>query len=171
LPAQGTLLAGDFTRLSGSVVSVDSPIAWSFAASPMPIGGRRRWWLETSAKVSCACERCLMPVGVELSARRGFEFFPTAEQADAMTEESLIEGAKSTQDLAEIDYLSPEDEISLATLIEDELLLSLPMSPKHADCQPPAHGAMDVGASAGAGPDEPQTARPLAALKDLIEKS
>jgi uncharacterized protein len=172
LPAQGVLAASELARLSGTVVSVDSAIAWSFTAEPMPMGGRRRrWWLDASARVSCICERCLMPVAVELSARRGFEFFPTAEQADAMTEESLIEGSKGPQDLAEIDYLSPEDEMTLALLIEDELLLSLPMAPKHADCHPPGRIETEGGASVGTGPDEPQTTRPLAALKDLLKKS
>lgn len=171
LPAQGELAAAELPRLSDSVVSLDSPIAWSFTAEPMPIGGRRRrWWLNAGAAVSCTCERCLMPVSVELSARRGFEFFPTAEQADAMTEESLIEGPQGAEALAQIDYLSPEDGMSLIALVEDELLLNLPMSPKHADCQPPAHGQTEVGASAGTGPDEPDRVRPLAGLKELLKK-
>lgn len=171
LPAQGELAAAELSRLSNSVVSVNSSIAWSFTAEPMPIGGlRRRWRLKAGAAVSCTCERCLMPVAVELKARRGFEFFATAEQADAMTEESLIEGSQGAEALAEIDYLSPEDGMSLIALVEDELLLNLPMSPKHADCQPPEHSQKEVGASAGTGPDEPDRARPLAGLKELLKK-
>jgi uncharacterized protein len=172
LPAQGELVASELPRLADAVVSMDSSAQWSFTAEPMPIGGRRRrWWLEARAMVSCTCERCLLPVGVGLFARRGFEFFPTAEQADAMTEESLIEGSHGAEALAEIDYLSPEDEMSLITLIEDELLLNLPMAPKHADCHPPKHGLQEGEASAGTGPDEPDRARPLAGLKDLLKKS
>jgi uncharacterized protein len=172
LPAQGELVAADLPRLLGSVVSLDSSIAWSFTAEPMPIGARRRrWWLEARATVSCTCERCLMPVSVGLFARRGFEFFPTAEQADAMTEESLVEGAHGAEALAEIDYLSPEDEMSLIALIEDELLLNLPMAPKHADCQPPEHSPREDGAGAGRESDEPDRVRPLAGLKDLLKKS
>ena len=170
LPAQGELAGAELSRLSASVVSVDSAIAWSFTAEPMPMGGRRRrWWLEARASVYCTCERCLMPVSVSLFARRGFEFLPTAEQADAMTQESLVDGSQGGDAPAEIDYLSPEDEMSLIALIEDELLLSLPMAPKHADCRPPQQGLRKDEASAG--PDEPDRARPLAGLKDLLKKS
>lgn len=173
LPAQGALLAKELPRLAESVVSVDSPIQWSFSSEVQQgTGGRRRWRLEATATVSCVCERCLMPVSVALHAHRGFEFFATAARADAMTEESLADGPHGAEDLAEIDYLSPEDGISLALLIEDELLLNLPMAPKHADCRPPAQALGGAeGSSAGTRPDESETVRPLAGLKDLLKKS
>ena len=171
LPAQGVLEPDHFPRLLASIVSADSPIEWSFEPEPVPLAtGRRRWWLNAKAAVSCTCERCLMPVGVVLATRRGFEFFATAAQADSMTEASLLEGQPAEAEFAEIDFLSPEDAMSLATLIEDELLLCLPMAPKHASCRPPEHRAQAHGASADTGPDEPDTARPLAGLKDLLKK-
>lgn len=168
LPAQGVLDAKALPRLCACVVSVDSEIAWSFASDPHPLDGRRRWWLQAQVSVSCTCERCLMPVAVVLQARRGFEFFKTAAQADAMTEESMLEGAQGVDDLAEIDYLSPEDEMTLIALIEDELLLSLPMAPKHSDCRPPEQAGAPEHQSLSA--DEPETVKALAGLKDLLKK-
>ena len=172
LPAQGELWAKELARLADSVVSVDSPIQWSFAPEGQQSpGGRRRWRLFARASVSCTCERCLMPVSVALHASRGFEFFATAAQADAMTEESLADGTQSAEDLAEIDYLSPEDGMSLALLIEDELLLNLPMAPKHPDCRAPVQAHGEEGAGSGNNSAEPETVRPLAGLKDLLKKS
>jgi uncharacterized protein len=168
LPADGTLEAKGFTRLLSSVVSIDSSITWSFAPDAHPVQGRRRWWLKANVSVSCTCERCLMPVAVALEARRGFEFFKTASQADAMTEESMLDGAQGAQSLAEIDYLSPEDQMTLMALIEDELLLSLPMAPKHSDCRAPANPVAED--EPGTRADEPETVKALAGLKDLLKK-
>jgi uncharacterized protein len=172
LPAQGELSGQDMPRLLDSVVSVDSPIRWSFSPESSQLsGGRRRWWLTAAANVSCTCERCLMTVSVALAARRGFEFLATAAQADAMTEESMAEGPQGAEDLAQIDYLSPEDGMTLATLIEDELLLNLPIAPKHSDCQAPTPRRERDPASAGQSGDEPQHARALSGLKNLLKKS
>lgn len=172
LPAQGELLPKELPRLAESVLSVDSPIQWSFAPEDQQgPGGRRCWRLLARATVSCTCERCLMPVSEALHASRGFEFFATAALADAMTEESLADGPQGAEGLAEVDYLSPEDGMSLALLIEDELLLNLPMAPKHADCRPPLQALGEEGLRAANSPDEPETARPLAGLKDLLKKS
>ncbi len=73
-----------------------------------------------SAKVQIECQRCLEPVETELSGRFKFALVNSEEEFDLLPEEFepyLIEG----------------DEQSIVDLIEDELLLSLPMVTIHTD--------------------------------------
>jgi uncharacterized metal-binding protein YceD (DUF177 family) len=63
-------------------------------------------------------------------------------------------------DLPMVDFLAPEDSASLRGLIEDELLLELPMAPKHADCQTPLTVESNTG----------DLIRPFAGLAELLHK-
>ncbi|MBU3724260.1 MAG: DUF177 domain-containing protein [Burkholderiaceae bacterium] len=170
LPASGTLSADAFLRLADSVVAVLGPVQWAFQPDDRPLGPghpRRRWWLSARVEVTCTCERCLEPVRLQLSARRGFEFFETSALADAGTER--IGQAEEALDpaLAQVDFLSPEDGASLQSLIEDELLLELPMAPKHGDCLRPGGVLGEVSDTRRVS----DTSRPFAGLKDLLKKT
>ena len=68
--------------------------------------------------VEMACKRCLQPLKVEVVAQ---PFFVLLQPGEAETEES--------------ESLVVEAPLSLAELIEDELLLALPMSPGHVEGQ------------------------------------
>ena len=160
LPASGEIASDQMTRLSASCQRIDSPIAWEFFPDDQPPGPghpRRRWWLEARATLACRCERCLEPVIVNLSVRRGFEFFESAALADARTEQATEEEERDP-DAAMVDFLAPEDSASLMALLEDELLLELPLAPKHENCQAPLTQA----------PPVPEKANPFAGLKDLV---
>ena len=136
---------------------------WAFgpdASGPGPGHPRRRWWLAARVRLACICERCLEPVALVLESRRGFEFFESAALADARTEQMTAEDEARDPDLPVVDFLAPEDAASLRGLIEDELLLELPMAPKHADCQAP----LTVESNAG------DRIRPFAGLAELLHK-
>ncbi len=181
LPATGELSQQALPRLGQEVLAMDGPVRWSFSPDPRPLGPgrrRRRWWLDVSADLVCTCERCLGPVDLTLETRRGFEFFDSAAKADAHSlkmEESEIESDPETE---LVDYLSPEDGMTIATLVEDEILLNMPMAPKHGQCELPADlaaasGPADVGApdsDPGVGADQPETVRPFLGLKDMLKK-
>lgn len=176
LPAAGELAASALGRLAESVATLSDPVQWTFYPDERPPGPghpRRRWWLTAQAQVSCTCERCLEPVQLTLSAKRGFEFFESAALADARTEQiGEAEEALDAQ-LEQVDFLAPEDAASLRGLIEDELLLELPMAPKHSDCAQPASPGGPLGHSGGpaASGDQPATVRPFAGLKALLKKT
>ena len=73
-----------------------------------------------SAKVQLECQRCLAPVATELSGRFKFALLNSEEEFELLPEEFepyLIEG----------------DEQSIVELIEDELLLCMPMVTMHTD--------------------------------------
>lgn len=180
LPAAGQLSAAQLPRLRQDVASLPAPVTWEFSPDPQAPGPgrwRRRWWLSVGAELVCTCERCLTPVTLTISARRGFEFFESAAQADAHSERLDDEELDSDPQADLVDYLSPEDGMTIATLVEDEILLAMPMAPKHERCDMPlplldaVPGGQETGLpAAGAAGDAPETIRPFLGLKDLLKK-
>jgi len=81
-------------------------------------------WLHLSAQVSLplTCQRCLGPVDIALTVDRSFRFVASEEQAEAEDEE------------AEEDVLALSRDFDLYGLIEDELLMELPVVPRHEVC-------------------------------------
>ena len=89
-------------------------------------------WLHLQAHSAfpMVCQRCLGPVDVLLGVERSFRFV-----ADEATAEAL-------DDEVEEDLLALSREFDLKELIEDELLMSLPVVPRHDEC--PVHVPMEV---------------------------
>ncbi|QNP47970.1 YceD family protein [Diaphorobacter aerolatus] len=81
--------------------------------------------LKVHATVPMQCQRCLGPVDVPLDIDRDFRFV-----ADEATAEAL-------DDECEEDLLVLSREFNLRQLIEDELLLELPVVPRHDECPSP----------------------------------
>ena len=81
-------------------------------------------WLHLTVQATqpLLCQRCLSPVDVPLQVDRWFRFV-----ADEATAELL-------DDDAEEDLLAISREFNLRELIEDELLMSLPVVASHEDC-------------------------------------
>lgn len=87
------------------------------------------------------CQRCMRPMAVDVEVG----------QTLAFGEESVEESA----DPDAVEVLPAMAHVDLAELAEEELLLSLPMLPRHTDCELP--GPADTGKEA-----------PFAALKGLL---
>lgn len=139
LPLEGVFHAADLPRLSRLVIALAGSVRWSLWGAPGESAarpGHDRWWFSVEAQVQMTCERCLEPMTAELASTRAFEFVSSVDEADQLTEEWL-EQETLRPELAQIDLLAPQDEIGLRDLIEDELLLCLPPSPKHEACKPP----------------------------------
>lgn len=90
----------------------------------MPTGGQPQAWLHLHAHATfpMTCQRCLTPVDVPLDVDRSFRFV-----ADEAT-------AEAHDDDCEEDLLAFSREFDLRELIEDELLMALPVVPKHDEC-------------------------------------
>lgn len=89
------------------------------------LGGAGQCWLHVSAQLELPlqCQRCLGSVTLPLEFDRSFRFVAdeaTAEREDEDAEEDLL-------------VMSPQ--FNLLALIEDELLMALPLVPRHEpDC-------------------------------------
>lgn len=117
-------------------------------------GGPPQVWLhvEASAGLALVCQRCLAPVRYEVDAQRSFLFVPNEDAAAALDAD------------CEDDVLALTRALDLQELVEDELLLSLPLVPRHEACPEPL-----AASTADPGADEPP-AHPFAALAALKRK-
>ncbi|WP_310626147.1 YceD family protein [Limnohabitans sp.] len=116
----------EFARLAEDCTGdVPGHVAWSAQGALDPDqSGKDAAWLHLEAKttVPLTCQRCLHPVPVDLLIEQNFRFVP--DEATALAED----------DESEEDLLVLEDSFDLLALIEDELLMSLPLVPMHQGC-------------------------------------
>lgn len=111
--------------------------------------------LRAQATVPMTCQRCLEFVAVSLDVDRDFRFVADEETAAAQDDES------------EEDVLVATPQFDLAGLIEDELVLELPVVARHEDCQAPKRRAS---ASEAVQDDVPKRPHPFAGLAGLKSK-
>lgn len=97
--------------------------------------------------IPLACQRCLEAIAFELDVDRLLEVIPVS--AD-VSQDELEDDSR--------DFLPVEKELDVAELIEDEILLSLPVAPRHDRCGLP--GASGIG----------ERVNPFAALAGLKGK-
>ena len=88
------------------------------------LGGMGQVWLhiKVTASFPMECQRCMTPVDVPLEVDRAFRFVADEATAEALDDDS------------EEDLLAMSREFDLRELIEDELLMALPVVPKHEEC-------------------------------------
>ena len=123
----GDSLVSAYERLQGETDrrGADAPVRWSAQGELRNAGHvRPDVWLhlEAEARVPLVCQRCLGPVEVDLEVDRSFRF--VADEATAAAED----------DEAEEDVLAESRQFDLQELIEDELLMALPVAPRHDVC-------------------------------------
>ncbi len=123
---EGDTPIAEFERLAEDCMGeVAGHVSWSAQGALAPDqSGKDAIWLHLEAKatVPLTCQRCLHPVPVELLIEQDFRFVPDEDTALAEDDES------------EEDLLVLEDSFDLMALIEDELLMSLPLVPMHPAC-------------------------------------
>lgn len=133
--AAATLSGNDplsgFGRLSAELAdpSADASVRWEATGeSRSGADGAPVSWLhlDAEAKVPLICQRCLAPVELVLTVDRWFRFAPDEATAAALDEES------------EEDVLVASRDFDLHLLIEDELLMEIPVTPRHEVCPEPA---------------------------------
>ncbi len=100
-------------------------VNWS-ARGEMRAGadGSDEIWLHLQAqtRLPLLCQRCMGPVDTEIQADRWFRFAADEATAAALDEE------------ADEDVLVLSTDLDLSALVEDELLLALPLVPRHDRC-------------------------------------
>ena len=90
-------------------------------------GAEAQLWLHLvcDARLGLVCQRCLQPVDTAVHAQRSFQFVADealAADIDADSEEDVLVLSRT---------------LNLVELIEDELLLALPLVPRHLICPQP----------------------------------
>jgi uncharacterized protein len=90
-------------------------------------GGPDQVWLHllVSAALPQVCQRCLSPALIPLEVDRSFRFVPDEATAMALDDE------------AQEDLLVLSRDFNLLELVEDELILAMPLVPLHEICPAP----------------------------------
>ncbi len=100
-------------------------ISWSalgeFRVDP---AGTGQVWLHLTVEASLplTCQRCMGPADVAVQVHQSFRFVHDEATAQAQDED------------AEEDVLALDPDFKLAQLIEDEVLMALPLVPRHETC-------------------------------------
>jgi uncharacterized protein len=142
------------TRLAASSLpdAGAPPVRWRLAGELRHVkGSDAQVWLhaEAGARVHLECQRCLKPMAVDVAASRDF-LFVNGEDAAAEMDADVEE-----------DVLALTRALDALELVEDELLLELPLVPRHDVCPDP----LPVKADALPEDDTPHPFAKLAALK------
>lgn len=128
-------------------------VAWVARGEQRREGGELQTWLElyAHARVTLTCQRCLGPMDTALDVRRRFRFVEGEEAAAALDAES------------DDDVLARPSALDLHELAEDELLLAMPIVPRHDVCPEP----IQIDSPLAMNDDTTASANPFAALAAL----
>jgi uncharacterized protein len=148
---------GRFPRLLAETQGrgADAPVNWTARGELRNSGHvNPEVWLHlrADAVLALTCQRCLTQVDVPVAVDRRFRFAPDEEAAAAQDEE------------AEEDVLALSRSFDLVGLLEDEVLMEIPLAPRHGTCPIPVTlAAVDPDFEAAAAERE----NPFAALELL----
>lgn len=166
-PLSGELSLAALERLAADLPEWPSPasVRWqaqaefraanpALATQPERGAQGQPLWLRLTlqAAVPQTCQRCLQPYAESVEVDRWFRFVADEATAEAQDDE------------AEEDLLVFQPRFNLLELLEDELLMALPLVPMHEVC--PTDVPMSAGDLADGGSGRPNPFAALAALKD-----
>ena len=109
--------------------------------------------LQADAILPLVCQRCLNPVQLPVAVDRSFRF--VADEATAAAQD----------DDAEEDLLAISRSFDLLELVEDELLMDLPVAPRHEACPEPVKMSVTDAAFEAAGAERENPFAVLGRLK------
>lgn len=155
----GTVCAGELdprglARLAGTLAGEGGSLAFDWRGR-VDEHGRPAGRLSLDGLLPLRCDRCQGVLHWAFDVQRSYYFVRTERElaglpVDDVDEEPLLGSAR----------------FDLIELVEDEVILSLPLSPRHDDCTGPRASGSDADAE-GAAPATDGRASPFAALATL----
>jgi len=132
----GVLAVKDMPRLSG-LAAADGGAQMSQLSCRLRGGrgedGKLCLWLSVSGELSLNCQRCLQPLQLPLQFESRLLLVPSGAP---WPDEELVDDSA--------DAIEALSEQSLASLVEEEVMLALPLAPRHEVCALPAGGGTDA---------------------------
>lgn len=126
----GQVMPSDFTRLQSLLTEEHAQSAIGIEATLSRTSNVLGLGFSLAGEVWLTCQRCLQPVAVDLTGEHHIDLLDDEIQAKMLDDEDeylLLEEV--------IEKEGHESYLPLARLIEDEILLKTPLSPKHDDCE------------------------------------
>lgn len=155
---RGTASLPNFARVAHGCVGGGAGTSVQWSADGAVRGGadgtpQLMLHLQIDTILSLICQRCLEPVETPVAVDQWFRFVADEETADAQDDDS------------EEDLLVESAEFDLRELVDDELVLAMPLIPSHAVCpSAPRFSAVDTDFDE-AGSTKPHAFAALAKLK------
>jgi len=121
---EGETAIADFARLSEELADTTGLVRWALQGG-VDTSGHGILTMSVSATVQLMCQRCLSPFAQDIVAESTLILAKdeaAADEIDAMLDDD------------EIDVIVGAKDLNILELIEDEVLLAIPLSPKHAVC-------------------------------------
>lgn len=142
----------DLPRLREETANRSGLLQWSLQGG---IGrlGHPRMVLTVRGEVQLICQRCLSPFAFGIDSAATIVLAPSDGAADEV--EAQLEDGDEDED---VEVIVAGASLDVLALVEDEALLALPLSPRHAQCpdQP-----------AAVAPEGERRESPFSVLKDL----
>jgi len=136
----GDLEIGSLERLRESLSSGEGAVEYSIRGGQNP-KGRPMLHLSVKGTLSLTCQRCLGPLA-----------FPVDVQSDLLLLQDESEFADIVDEEDDVDAVVAAPRMSVAALVEDELILALPYAPRHAQGACSAAGVPEGSAGAKVSP-------------------
>jgi uncharacterized protein len=117
----GTIAVFDFSRLKDQLFSPDGEVHYRLVGG-RSAEGQFQLALHLAGRLSLICQRCLGPMEFEIDTDTVFFLVSDENRLPAPEDER-----------EDVDYLVADAPIDVVELIEDEVLLGLPLAPMHED--------------------------------------
>lgn len=129
----GTVAVTQFARLADLLAEDRGEIVYGISGR-FDGDGNPRLKIGVSGQLTIRCQRCLGSVLQVIESRRELRFLPDASLLPEVADE-----------LPDVDDLLMPAEMRVLEWVEDEILLGLPIAPRHEDggCYPPANPAAE----------------------------
>ena len=120
-------MVGDFERLAQEFVNPEAELVYRVCGQ-QDARGRPQIHCQVKARLEMVCQRCLKPVDVVVASDRVLYL------ANSEAEAERLEAALADED---IEVMVSGKNLDLAGVVEDEVILSLPLVPMHDVCVAP----------------------------------
>ncbi|WMW82395.1 DUF177 domain-containing protein [Undibacterium cyanobacteriorum] len=121
---EGSAKLADFPRLAAESANADAIVNWSLSGGTNQLG-HPKLTVSVSVTIELMCQRCLTPFEFEIDSQSELILAKNEEHADEI--EEMLEDD-------EVDVVVGSKTFNIMDVVEDEALLAIPQSPKHAVC-------------------------------------
>lgn len=128
----GLLAVGDMPRLAEYAAADGDHLRCSLRGGRVE-GGKLGLWLTVGGRLRLTCQRCLQALELPVEVDSRLLLVPVGA---AWPDEELADDRA--------DAIEASEEQSLAALVEEEILLALPLAPRHDSCALPAVDGNDA---------------------------
>jgi uncharacterized protein len=122
--AEGEQAVADFARLREETADTSGNVEWALQGG-MHALGHPLLQLSVKAEVKLMCQRCLTPFAFAVESQVALVLAADEEAADELEDKLADE---------ELDVIAGSKNMNVLELVEDEVLLGIPLSPKHERC-------------------------------------